>query len=263
MNSQSKPGTKIGAVEMAFLDKALSMESGYVLNFSNRTFTNFFASEVGVDIDDAIYGGGSKASRLRRFLQVSEPPLVARALRKLWDFWETTCAEEKWEIKIPNARERLLQIVGRLEGDAGVAKTDAIERFASDETLEELVAAIERDILAKSPHVALDRLHTYCMKKFAHLLRSKGEQPSDGETLNSRAARYFNPLRRSGRIRPISEKIMKSTVETFELFNKIRNDESLAHDNVLVERAEARFIFEAIGNMLRFVKAIEGTDSGI
>ena len=47
--------------------------------------------------------------------------------------------------------------------------TDAIARFKQDETLEELIAAIERDIGVDKPAAAADRLHTYCMKKFAHL----------------------------------------------------------------------------------------------
>jgi hypothetical protein len=51
-------------------------------------------------------------------------------------------------------------------------------------------------------------------------------------------------------VRPISETIMKKTVETFELFNSVRDDESLAHDNTLIEPAEARFIFDAVVNLL-------------
>jgi hypothetical protein len=55
-----------------------------------------------------------------------------------------------------------------------IPRTDAIERFRQDETLEELISAIERDIGANKPAAALDRLHTYCMKKFSHLLDERG-----------------------------------------------------------------------------------------
>ena len=51
---------------------------------------------------------------------------------------------------------------------------------------------------------------------------------------------------------------MKSTVETFELYNSICNNKLLAHDNRLVEANEARFISDSIVNMLRFIKTIEG-----
>lgn len=264
MEASLKGVSKIKSIDMLFLDKVLEMESGYVLNFSDRTFARFFAEELNIDIDDPIYAqdGGSKGKRLRRFLQISDPGLSARALRKLWEYREAVRARSEREETLADAQEKLFHIVHQLEGDSGLARTDAIERFEHDETLDELVASIERDIQAHKPHVALDRLHTYCMKKFAHLLRQRGEQPSTGETLNARAGRYFNPMRRSGQIRPISDKIMKSTVETFELYNGIRNNESLAHDNTLVESNEARFIFDGIVNMLRFVKTIEGNRFG-
>lgn len=264
MEASLKGVSKIKSIDMLFLDKVFEMESGYVLNFSDRTFASFFAEELNIDIDDPIYAqnGGSKGKRLRRFLQISDPGISARALRKLWDYREAVRARSEREEALEDAQDKLFQIIHRLEGDSGLARTDAIERFEHDETLDELVASIERDIQAHKPHVALDRLHTYCMKKFAHLLRQRGEQPSTGETLNARAGRYFNPMRRSGQIRPISEKIMKSTVETFELYNGIRNNESLAHDNTLVESNEARFIFDTVVNMLRFVKTIEGNSFG-
>jgi hypothetical protein len=95
------------------------------------------------------------------------------------------------------------------------------------------------------------------MKKFAHLLTQRGLPVHDNDTLNARAGRLFNPLRRKSKVRPISDKIMRATIDTFELFNGIRNNESLAHDNELVDPAEARFIFDRITNLLRFVKAIE------
>jgi hypothetical protein len=59
-------------------------------------------------------------------------------------------------------------------------------------------------------------------------------------------------------LRPGPNGYLTSAVEAFELFNNVRNDHSLAHDNQLIERAEARFIFDAIVNFLRYIKAIEG-----
>lgn len=50
------------------LEEFLAMGSGYVLDFSNRTFREFIHDSVGMDIDDSRVGGsGSKAWRLRYF----------------------------------------------------------------------------------------------------------------------------------------------------------------------------------------------------
>jgi hypothetical protein len=261
---RSQKMADIRPLELKFLNDTLWMGSGYVLDFSDRTFGEFFDSGLGTDINADSYRqrGTSKAKRLRYFLQTESAGLVAKALRALWEHREHIRSSEPPQENAEATRQRYFEIVHRLEGASGLARTDPIERFVQDETLEELVAAIERDIAANKPQVVLDRLHTYCMKKFAHLLRGKGLEVHENDTLNSRAGRLFNPLRRERGVRPISDKIMRTTVETFELFNEIRNNESLAHDNDLVAPPEARFIFDAIVNLLRFLKSIEADHFG-
>jgi hypothetical protein len=56
-------------IEKKKLERELRMERGYVLNFSNRTFEEFFREVVGVQIYDSHYdrGSGSKANRLKAF----------------------------------------------------------------------------------------------------------------------------------------------------------------------------------------------------
>ena len=51
----------IRSIDMLFLDELFEMRGGYVLNFSDRTMSRFFAEELNVDIDDPAYAehGGS------------------------------------------------------------------------------------------------------------------------------------------------------------------------------------------------------------
>src|SRR5713226_4455897 len=58
------------AFERLKLERLFRMESGYVLNFSNRTFFAFVLEATGRDIDEFQYGGGSKANRLRAFWRI-------------------------------------------------------------------------------------------------------------------------------------------------------------------------------------------------
>lgn len=78
----------IRAIDMMFLDDLFEMGGGYVLNFSNATFSRFFADELNVDIDDPMYAeqGGSKGKRLRCFLQKVDVPTVIRTLKALWEY---------------------------------------------------------------------------------------------------------------------------------------------------------------------------------
>jgi class 3 adenylate cyclase len=114
---------KLRMADKYFLEKMLEMESGYVLNFSNHTFAQFFAEEVGVDIDAPQYSelGGSKANRLRRFLQISDPASAARALRALWEYREEMRTLSGRGETIPNAKFRAMQIVEELSLMAGTA----------------------------------------------------------------------------------------------------------------------------------------------
>lgn len=57
------------SLEKTILEKFLDMGSGYVLNFSNRSFQEFIFENTGFDIYNQKYDyeSGSKANRLRAF----------------------------------------------------------------------------------------------------------------------------------------------------------------------------------------------------
>jgi hypothetical protein len=51
--------------------------------------------------------------------------------------------------------------------------------------------------------------------------------------------------------------ILKNSIGVFDKFNHVRNNQSLAHDNDLLHKAEARFIFDSVSAVLRFVKSVD------
>ena len=67
--------TNIRTLDMRLIDDLFDMGSGYVLDFSDRTFAAFFAEALDIEINDRKYfaEGSSKAKRLRYFLKVSDP----------------------------------------------------------------------------------------------------------------------------------------------------------------------------------------------
>jgi len=70
--------------EKQVLEKLLGMGGGYVLNFSDRGFREFFLDDVGVNIFDEKYNysSGSKANRLRGFWQTADDALVGKSIDK-------------------------------------------------------------------------------------------------------------------------------------------------------------------------------------
>ena len=73
--------TRIKTLDMRLLDEVFEMKDGYVLNFNDRTFAEFFGGELSVDIEDRKYyaNGSSKAKRLRTHLQTDPAPVVQDA----------------------------------------------------------------------------------------------------------------------------------------------------------------------------------------
>ena len=73
---------------MKFFDEVFQMESGFLLDFSDRTMASFFSDEFNVDIYDVRYSanGTSKAKRLRCFLQMVDAQTAVRVLDVLWTY---------------------------------------------------------------------------------------------------------------------------------------------------------------------------------
>src|SRR5438874_2024817 len=77
-------------MERVKLERLFRMHSGYVLNFTNRTFFAFVVETTRRDIDDPRYGGGSKASRLRAFWQMEPNRVIAKLTQAMIDQTQTT-----------------------------------------------------------------------------------------------------------------------------------------------------------------------------
>lgn len=147
--------SSLRSIDMRLLDDLFEMSGGYVLDFSDRTFRDFFADELNIDIDDSTYAreGTSKAKRLRCFLRSVDSSTVVRTLKALWEHREALRVRHAREEWVPNGQGLLLQLIDRLEGrssQAQVGGTSPIPAFDREKFLkfkEELIA-----INALTPH---------------------------------------------------------------------------------------------------------------
>ncbi|MBR9650742.1 abortive infection family protein [Thalassovita aquimarina] len=259
------PGKRLTKVDIRKLDDAFDMHGGYVLDFSDATMAEWFEIELGLDLEQEKYRriGGSKAKRLREFILIEPPALVGRVLRALWKYRveESECAKGDPEEE-KRVERRLFEFIQKLEGDDSAAATDAFETYEKCETLSELVDGIRRDLDAGRHAAGLDRLHLYCMKRFAYLLQSRGGDYLRDDPLHSRAGKYIKLLAQDVELTEMILNMLRSNIKIFERFNGVRNDRSLAHDNVLLAEAEARYIFESVAAALRFFKSVDGLHFG-
>ncbi|WP_165820384.1 restriction endonuclease [Microvirga sp. KLBC 81] len=148
---------------MMFLDAVFDMGSGYVLNFSDRTFAQLSAEELNIDINDPVYAreGGSKAKRLCSFLRTVDTPTVTRTLNALWEYREALRQRTGQADKVHDAHGRL-SLINRPEGrpDCSQAPTLRPTPAFNCEKLDQL----KSDLLAMTSLEAYAR--GYAFEKF-------------------------------------------------------------------------------------------------
>lgn len=108
-------------IEKQRLERELRMDGGYVLDFSNPKFDEFFREVVGVQIYDTRYelGSGSKANRMRAFWQVATDDQLRALFQGLLDGWDIYSNARISE----SARALLQKLISKLGGCNSV--TDA------------------------------------------------------------------------------------------------------------------------------------------
>ena len=102
-------------IEKRGFEELFGMASGYVLDFTNQTYAQFFRDTAKIDIYHAKYSvnGDSKARRLRAFWEIEADPAVGKVLGELLDLWEyENRADAATNVTFKKCRE----VVGRLSG---------------------------------------------------------------------------------------------------------------------------------------------------
>src|SRR5574343_265051 len=138
---------KLTTNEKQILEKFLKMDGGYVLNFVNRTFEEFFKDDVGINIYDNkyIYGSGSKANQMRGFWQVSDDITVGKAIGKLVEYVDNQillCNLDKNDFSI-ELKNRVKSISNHLLG----VRSDTSTPVSEDEFLSQDIKSVGIDKL--------------------------------------------------------------------------------------------------------------------
>ncbi len=137
------------------LEEFLGMGSGYVLNFSDRTFGDFVREAVDVEIhsDHYIIHGTSKAKKLRAFWEIESDYLVGRLLDALIEYEGDMSYERTEEDR--KLADRCRAIASRLL--AGGPSLDDLKQKAQSLDANHLAEQIRRmeDSVETDPSLAI------------------------------------------------------------------------------------------------------------
>lgn len=243
-------------------DRIFHSGGGFVLDFSDRTMKEWFEERFDIMIYQERFWEGqpskSKGNTLRGFVAVAEPRLVARVLIALWAY---RCGLDEYQEKDADEEVRLhnwlIQFTQELEASSNVNLDDALTDFSDDTTLPKLRASIAADLIGEKPDVALDRVHTYCVKRIRTALRNRGQHFGAKTPLHALFGAYGKALKEEGRVTEFALPTLRVQHKLFEGLNNARNKRSFAHDNDLLSVSEAQFIVDSILAALAFIERIE------
>ncbi|HUW83998.1 MAG TPA: abortive infection family protein [Phycisphaerae bacterium] len=243
-------------IEKTKLEKLLQMGGGYVLDFSNRGFAAFVVESTGKDIYDSTYdcGSGSKANRLRAFWTEEANHLVGKLISDLLGHIRNS----GFGAGDPALLEECRRIAERLRHGAPVQDIDAISPNSGGRDFEVLAKAVKDAIERNEPEAGLDRLHTFVVKYMRVLCEKHGITVAEDKPLHALVGEYVKRLKKDGRIESeMTERILKSTISTMEAFNRVRNRQSFAHDNPVLNYDESLLIFNHVASAIRFMGVVE------
>lgn len=112
------------------------------------------------------------------------------------------------------------------------------------------------------PSLVLDRLHTFsvklirelCEKKKIAILDDKGKQLP----LHSLAGMLVKYYKKNNCFQSdFSEQVLKTSISLFDKYNNIRNDQSYAHDNEILNKSEAMLAVRIMTATLDFIYEFE------
>jgi hypothetical protein len=255
----------LSRIEKLKIEKLFDMSSGYVLDFSNRTFSEFIFENTGVEIYDSKYdyASGSKANRLRAFWQQEPNYIVGQLLTNLLAYWKAR--KQASYAEITPAEQTLYdecnRISERLKQDGPVEFIDVIQPTSDDRDFSLLAKSIRESIHDNEPEVALDRLHTFVVKYVRQLCDKHGISYDKAKPLHSLFGEYVKYLRQNDLVKSqMTERILKASVSILEAFNDVRNNQSFAHDNPILNYSESILIFNNVTSAIKFLQSIEGED---
>ncbi len=135
--------SSLSDIDKRYLERLLGMSSGYVLDYSDTSFGEFF-QRYKVDIHGSKYQtyGTSKAKKLRSFWEQEPDDLVGNVLSEMLASYEASCELDGRELDKPvldKSRDIVAKLCGKMVGDANAqTETEFLNHEFSIPNIEKL-----------------------------------------------------------------------------------------------------------------------------
>lgn len=230
-------------------------ESGYLRGFSYRSHEEFYPRfcNVRIDVARARKEYGTTRNTFLAILRDADPSLQARIVEGTFECMPLDRFPEEWREERAAARERLVNAVVRLRGQA--VKVD--ELVVRNETIERAIQDAAVLIREQGNTSGVDRVHT-ALHGYLRALCAKHGIAAGGETDAARLLKLLRthvPALRPGLAREEDVARVQGALGTIvDAMSPIRNQASLAHPNLsLLDVPEAALVIDAARSVLNYL----------
>ena len=160
-------------IEKRYFEDLFDMPTGYVLDFSNASFAEFFRNTAKINIDDDRYrfNGDSKAKRTRTFWAIENDEVVAKVLSGMLDIWEYENIGSE-DTKAIQKNQTCRKVIDRLLG----IQSKSNNEMTADEFLKRDFGDISAENLKVDEHLLPIQLLT-CAINLPHRVDQNRSQP--------------------------------------------------------------------------------------
>lgn len=156
--------------------------------------------------------------------------------------------------------EKCKFVLEKLQGSSIIEPIDSLENISGlDNTSINLLAAeIKRNVANNQAELALDRLHTFSTRFFRNLCTKHNLLFEKHDALHTLIAKYRLFLESNLLIQStMTLQIIKTNTNILNNFNTVRNEESFAHDNIILNKIESKLICNHVISLLKFIDELE------
>ena len=253
--------SRLTYIQKMTLEDLFEMGGGYVLDFSNSSFQRFIKESIGIDIYESpgYEEYCSKANKLRQIWDNEPDAVVGKLIEDLLLYYRARKSKDKGKVDeyLCESFRDMQAVAKKMKNNI---KTDLPHRH--DESLQTLLDDINNALSRNKPTLVLDRLHTFATKMLRQICIDNDIE------IRSEKGEYLPLHSLAGMLKRSYEAnqdfqsdftllAIRNSISLFDSFNEIRNNQSFAHDNDVLDAIEAEFAISAIANVLNFIDKVE------
>ena len=247
--------------EKSVLEELFGMASGYVMDFSNSSFSRFIGDVINIDVYD---GPGyeeysSKANKLRQIWNEEPDNVVGTLIEALLSYFEDMqLRQDKLTDYERKKIDEMRLVAARLKGSSPRIELPSKQEDSLQTLLEDINNALARN----KPELVLDRLHTFSTKLLRQICTDNEITVTDDKganlPLHSLAGMLRKKYEQDGLFQSsFTLTALQNSISLFDKYNSVRNNQSYAHDNEVLDTMEAEFAVRIMADLLTFIDKAE------